>query len=184
MVGASKSRTCWGDPMRRIILLTLMLAMPVFAAPPKLSIIHFDVNIGDATLIISPDGHRVLIDAGNRGRGNNPINEFLTRATADNRLVSLDHVIVTHYDADHLGGMDEVINGGFEPAISILDRGNANLRRFDETRNCTGLDMPANATLLPWGTSPVEHCPPNITCQMVEYFKAEELVNFCWNPTS
>lgn len=43
--------------MRRIILLTLMLALPVFAAPPKLSIIHFDVIIGDATLVISPDGH-------------------------------------------------------------------------------------------------------------------------------
>ena len=161
--------------MRHItLLICILLALPVFAAPPKLSIIHFDVNIGDATLIISPDGHGVLIDAGNRGRGNNPINEFLTRATTDNRLVSLDHVIVTHYDSDHLGGMDEVINGGFEPAISILDRGNTNLRRFDPNKNCTNLDMPANATLLPWGTAPVAHCPPMVTCQMVEYFKAAE----------
>ena len=101
------------------------------------------------------------IDAGNRGRGNNPINEFLTRATNDNRLISLYHVIVTHYDADHLGGMDEVINGGFEPAISILDRGNANLRRFDQNRNCTGLDMPANSMGYITGrTLPTKHHLP------------------------
>ncbi len=152
--------------MRRIILLNLMLALPVFAAPPKLSIIHFDVNVGDATLIISPDGHGVLIDAGDRGRGKDPIVEFLTRATSDGRLVSLDHVIVTHYDSDHLGGMDEVIKGGFEPAISILDRGNEGLREFDPTKNCPGLDMPANASLLPWGVPPLDHCSDKITCQM------------------
>jgi len=58
----------------------------VQGAPPKLSIFHFDVNTGDATLILSPDGHGVLIDAGNRGRGLNSIAEFLNRAKVSGQL--------------------------------------------------------------------------------------------------
>ena len=50
-------------------LLTFSLAATVAAAPPKMTIFHFDVNVGDATLILSPDKHAVLIDAGDRGRG-------------------------------------------------------------------------------------------------------------------
>ena len=60
--------------------------------------IHFDVNTGDATLIDSSDGHGVLIDAGDKDHGLNPIKEFLDRATRDGHLVSLDYAIVTHYD--------------------------------------------------------------------------------------
>ena len=47
--------------------------------PPRLTIIHFDVNEADATLLISPAGRGVLIDAGGQGTGHPPILEFLTR---------------------------------------------------------------------------------------------------------
>jgi len=62
------------------LLVALLVVSVAFATPPKLTIVHFDVNVGDATLVLSPDGHAVLIDAGNRGRGLNPIGEFLERA--------------------------------------------------------------------------------------------------------
>ena len=113
------------------------------AAPPRLSIFHFDVNTGDATLIISPDGHGVLIDAGDQGRGLNPIREFLDHARRENVLTSLDYVISTHYDADHIGGMDEVLTHGWYPAIAALDRGNAFLPPFDRQyvqNSCRGID--------------------------------------------
>jgi beta-lactamase superfamily II metal-dependent hydrolase len=92
--------------------LIIFLLIPwtlALAIPPRMSIFHFDVNTGDATLIVSPDGHGVLIDAGDRGRGINPISEFLNRAKDDGVLTSLDYVIATHYDADHIGGMDELL---------------------------------------------------------------------------
>lgn len=47
-------------------------------------------------------------------------------------LVSLDHVIVTHYNSDHIGGIDEVINGGFELANEVLTRHESDDRRIVE----------------------------------------------------
>jgi beta-lactamase superfamily II metal-dependent hydrolase len=72
--------------MLRLHVLAACLLLDVttaFAqAPPRLNIYHFDVNTGDATLIITPGKRGVLIDAGNTGRGLNPILEFLNRAKA------------------------------------------------------------------------------------------------------
>lgn len=139
------------------------------AAPPKLSIIHFDVNQGDATLIISPGGKGILIDAGNPGYGKDPIVEYLERAKKDGRLRSLEYTIVTHYDADHLGGMDEVYRNGWYPSVAAYDRGNKWMRPFKEGKRCTGIDMGAAEQLVPWGTVPKNHCDRFATCQTIEY---------------
>jgi beta-lactamase superfamily II metal-dependent hydrolase len=151
-----------------------------WAAPPRLNIYHFDVNLGDATLILSPDGQGVLIDAGNRGRGLNPIKEFLDRAKADGHLKTLDYVIVTHYDADHIGGMDEVLNGGWYPESQVYDRGDSNLPPFDRAyveSSCNNITSADEAEqLVTWGTAPQESCPATrrASCQIVEYFLAAE----------
>jgi beta-lactamase superfamily II metal-dependent hydrolase len=143
-------------------------------APPRLDIYHFDVNTGDATLIITPDGHAVLIDAGDRGRGNNPIQEFLKRAEEDGRLASLDYFIATHYDTDHIGGADELFNGGWYPAIQVFDRGDTLLPPFDpnELSTCQ-VDLNEAEQVAEWGTA--EHCGQAVaSCQIVEYILAAE----------
>jgi len=148
------------------------------AAPPKLSIYHFDVNTGDATLLISPDGRGVLIDAGDRGRGINPIGEFLNRARNDGVLTSLDYVITTHYDSDHIGCADELLAGNWYPEVAVLDRGNNFLPRFDrsyvEDKCFKIVDVAQNVD--PWGTAPAASCPSSrrASCQIVEYFVAAE----------
>ena len=141
------------------LMATLLIASQATAAPPKLTIIHFDVNVGDATLIISPDGHGVLVDAGNTGRGIDPIVDYIDRAKKDGRLTSLDYTIVTHYDADHLGGMDEVLDLEY-PAIAAYDRGGKPLKKFSSWRanDCVGTTDAQHAprtsrTGEPWTTS-------------------------------
>lgn len=163
-------------PARVVLTAGLLAASSALAAPPKMSIYHFDVNTGDSTLIVSPDGRAVLIDAGNKGRGLNPIVEFLNRAKADGVVTSLDFTIATHYDADHIGGLDEVLENGWYPSVAAHDRGDLMLPSFDRDyveESCTGVDVDAAESVADWG-SPSTFCPiaTHASCEIINYFTA------------
>jgi beta-lactamase superfamily II metal-dependent hydrolase len=64
-----------------------------------------DVGQGDATVIIGPDGSAMLIDGG-------PPSSFASLQSALADIEKLEHVVVTHTDADHLGGIVELLIGG------------------------------------------------------------------------
>ncbi len=65
--------------------------------------IHFiDVEQGDATLIKS-DGHYMLIDAGDNSMGTK-VQLYLKKQGVE----KLDYLILTHTDADHIGGADVI----------------------------------------------------------------------------
>lgn len=66
--------------------------------------VHFiDVGQGDSTLITC-DGHAMLIDAGNNDKGTLVQNYIKKQG-----VKTLDYVIGTHPDADHIGGLDVII---------------------------------------------------------------------------
>ena len=66
--------------------------------------IHFiDVEQGDATLI-KVDGHYMLIDAGDNSMGTK-VQLYLTKQG----VKKLDYLVLTHTDADHIGGADVVV---------------------------------------------------------------------------
>ena len=161
-----------------VLGLVLLASVALGQPPPRLLIYHFDVNVGDSTLLVSPDGHGVLIDAGNTGRGRNPIVNTLNTLQANGILQSLDYTIVSHYDSDHIGGMDEVYRAGWYPAIAAHDRGNSNLRPFVEVKldTCEHLGtMTATENLAPWGTA--QFCPQSsryVTCAIAQYITAAE----------
>ena len=71
------------------------------------SLLQIDViDVGNAdAILICQGGESLLIDAGENGDGDNVVNFLRSR-----RVDSLDYVIATHPDADHIGGMDIVIN--------------------------------------------------------------------------
>ncbi|HKS06226.1 MAG TPA: MBL fold metallo-hydrolase [Gemmatimonadaceae bacterium] len=72
------------------------------AAPPTLRIIQIDVGQADAALITTPEGKRILIDAGAN---------YASVATAlrSQRIDTIDLVIASHNHADHIGGMPGVL---------------------------------------------------------------------------
>jgi len=87
---------------------------------PTLKIYHIDVGQGDATLIISPAGKTLLMDGGPYNSGDNVIVPQMLNLGVG----SLDYMVASHYDADHVGGLDEVVDGGFLPGIAY-DRGDS-----------------------------------------------------------
>ena len=89
-------------------------------ASADLRIIHIDVEMGDATLIMDTDsGESLLIDAGNTGKGEKNVLPVLNGLG----LSSIDYFITTHYDADHIGGFHELIDAGISVEKAIFNRG-------------------------------------------------------------
>jgi len=86
--------------------------------PGVLTIYVLDVGQGDGQLIVSPDGHTMLIDAGPNGQGTSVVLPFL----AEMGISSLDYVMASHYHSDHIGGLDEVMNA-IPVNEAVLDRG-------------------------------------------------------------
>lgn len=88
------------------ILLGAALPLPATAktVDPKPMEVHFlDVGQGDATLIVC-DGHAMLIDAGDDTKGT-AIQNYLKKQ----KIKSLDYLVLTHPDADHIGGAPVII---------------------------------------------------------------------------
>jgi beta-lactamase superfamily II metal-dependent hydrolase len=65
-----------------------------------------DVGQGDCTVVIGTDGTVLLIDGGGPGHG-----ATVETALNSQSLSSVDHVLVTHFDADHLAGLAEFLLG-------------------------------------------------------------------------
>jgi competence protein ComEC len=70
--------------------------------PRPLDVYWIDVEGGAATLIVTPAGESVLIDAGNPGeRDSSRIHKVATEVAG---LKQIDHLVVTHFHSDHFGG--------------------------------------------------------------------------------
>ncbi len=94
--------------MKRITLilaLLMLITTPVYAVQKTEEKIHFiDVGQADCTLVES-NGMYMLIDGGEEDDGE-PIIKYLK----DNGVDKLTYIIATHPHADHIGGIDDVID--------------------------------------------------------------------------
>ncbi len=90
--------------------------------------VHFiDVGQGDSILIQQISGdtrHNMLIDAGNNWDGN-----YLVDYLKKQGVNSLDYLIGTHPHADHIGGLDEIINN-FNIEKVLMPRVTSNTQIF------------------------------------------------------
>ena len=86
----------------------LMLSHAQTRAAKTLDIYVIDVEGGNATLLVSPQGESLLIDTGNAGAAAVRDAERIMAAVNDAKLQQIDHLITTHWHGDHFGGMAEL----------------------------------------------------------------------------
>lgn len=95
-----------------IALLSLSGALSTVAgvqrpAEKALQIYVIDVEGGEATLFVAPSGESLLVDTGWPGFDGRDAGR-IAAAAREAGLEQLDHLVVTHYHADHVGGAAEL----------------------------------------------------------------------------
>ena len=111
---------------RRTFILLLMLVPFIFShaqtrTEKKLDIYVIDVEGGNATLLVSPQGESLLIDTGNTGAAAPRDADRIIAATKDAKLQQIDHLVTTHWHGDHFGGMAELAKR--MPIREFIDHG-------------------------------------------------------------
>lgn len=151
-----------------LIALAIATVMHVYAAgsaadhTKDLRIVVVDVEGGAATLFVTPEGKSLLIDTGwAPGMGNSGANlaasspapassaERIAAAAASLGVKKIDYLLLTHYHADHAGGVDALLQK--LPVDTFIDHGP---NREDPPANATPRQLAsAPATLYPAWTS-------------------------------
>lgn len=100
----------------RATIVLLALTALIASAPTLLRaqdrthllIYSIDVEGGQATLLVSPSGASLLVDTGWPGNGGRDADRILA-AMHDAGIQRIDHVLITHYHTDHVGGVPELV---------------------------------------------------------------------------
>ena len=108
-------RAVRNDKKRRIVIYFLVFIniliwdRILFHPPGQLKVVFFDVGQGDSALLQLPDDRYMLIDGGRKifsyDSGLYTIVPYLKR----NGIKFIDKVVLSHPDADHIGGIQTVI---------------------------------------------------------------------------
>lgn len=109
------------------LVLGVLLATAAPGLAQHLRIIYPDIEQGSAVLVVSPTGSAMLVDAGS---GLNPTDDdialFVADLIADGTVASLDYIVASHYDEDHIGRLEDVLDfGGVALTVVTYDRGDA-----------------------------------------------------------
>jgi competence protein ComEC len=151
---AIKDRRRWLVPaaLTQIMLIAILIFHPFSAtrADRNLRVDFLDVGQGDAALITMPDGRTLLVDAGGaidfsrsktdrRSIGEAVVSEYLWWRGLD----TIDYVLATHADADHIDGLNDVLRN-FNVQAALVARTPANdpeYARFSQTLVATGTNV-------------------------------------------
>jgi beta-lactamase superfamily II metal-dependent hydrolase len=89
------------------ILLAVAMAVGALATPGAgtLDIYWIDVEGGASTLIVTPQGQSVLMDAGFAGFGDRDASRIAHVVTKEAGLARLDYFLASHFHSDHVGGL-------------------------------------------------------------------------------
>ena len=109
---------------RRVIVVCLFLFFPLVAAAQQLEIHYINVSWGGAVLVKGPDGTTVLLEAGNTGKGTGYVVPYL-KSIGIQPANGLDYTIAGHQHCDHIGGLDEVVQAGYNVRVKNYYNGSS-----------------------------------------------------------
>jgi hypothetical protein len=114
---------------------------PIWPTPGEVTLVQIDLpvgvvpQLGEAAILVGPDGTLVLMDVGNSGHDDDVralVEELNTRWITPargfpraRRSREVDWIVVSHFHSDHIGGMEDLLTGGsaVEVTRGIVHRG-------------------------------------------------------------
>src|SRR5271155_1203853 len=127
LVLLAHGRSAWRGAIRGAALAAMLCGLatlPTSAGPrhpgKPLQIYFVDVEGGQSTLFVTPQGQSLLIDTGWPGNDGRDADRILAAARLA-QIRRLDFVILTHYHQDHAGGIPQL--AARIPIGTVLDHG-------------------------------------------------------------
>lgn len=108
--------------MRLTLALLLTMSLPVLspAKSKDLQIFFVDVEGGQSTLMVTPSGQSILIDAGWPDNSDRDATR-IAAAAKKAKVKKIDYFILTHYHDDHVGGVPQLVEK--LPVGTFIDHG-------------------------------------------------------------
>lgn len=138
--------------VRRVIVTCLFLLFPLVATAQQLEIHYINVSWGGAVLVKGPDGTTVLLEAGNTGKGTGYVVPYL-QSIGILPANGLDYTVAGHQHCDHIGGLDEVVQAGYNVRVRNYYNGSSYASSCVDGWNAAAATTTAGApTAVPVGT--------------------------------
>lgn len=109
--------------MKRVLQIVFAISAVFVAhgqANEKLRVFFMDVEGGQATLFVTPQGESLLIDTGWPGNNGRDADRIAAEAKKAG-LSKIDYVLITHYHDDHVGGVPQL--AARIPVGTFIDHG-------------------------------------------------------------
>jgi competence protein ComEC len=103
-----------------VLCLLLLMSLGLAAAEKTLDIYFIDVEGGQATLIVTPEKQSLLVDTGWPGFEDRDADR-IARTAKKAGLKKIDHLLITHYHRDHVGGISQLLQK--MPVVNFVDHG-------------------------------------------------------------
>lgn len=88
------------------ILVISLISNLIIIFNRNLKIYFINVGQGDSCLIVTPSNKKILIDGGGSEFGSFNVGEkTLLPYLLDRKIISLDYIIISHFDSDHVGAV-------------------------------------------------------------------------------